>query len=258
MDLSNLTPARNKQKTLLNSTVTVQIYKSWRFCEFLSHFSLHAKCHSLCLLTGIIRSRWYTCLCIITHWKLKKCTYLIMKVFFYHTDSPPHLHYWILLLKESVVVTFYNRTKSVNRICWSDKEFLNVEGGFRPACAYLKLQFEGPVSMPYGGQTVSSFGCFNPENRTCRYVLDGRQGVPHCLSAFGSEETINRWISIIRILLSEVLNDYSHSVYNPVNTTHVTNINSYMFRHRGAIVRECYNKDVHANLPIYWQVCLYM
>lgn len=113
-------------------------------------------------------------------------------MFLYLTDSAPLFHYWILLLKESAVVSFLNRTKSVNRICWSDKEFLHVEGDFRRACSYLKLQFEEPVSIPYGGQTVLSLGCFNTGNRTCRYLLDGRQGVSQGLSEFGSEETINR------------------------------------------------------------------
>jgi hypothetical protein len=146
----------------------------------------------------------------------------------------------ILLLKESVVVS---RTKSFNKIRCSDEEFLNVECGYRPTCKHLHLQFEGSVSTPYGGQTVLPFGCFNPGNRTCMYLLDCRQGVPQCLSEFGSEENKNRWISeiVIRILINKMLNYYSHWVYNPqmlFAVQHTTYINSYMFRHRGAIFRE--------------------
>jgi len=91
---------------------------------------------------------------------------------------------------------------------------------------HLHLQFEGSVSTPYGGQTVLPFGCFNPGNRTCLYLLDCRQGVPQCLSEFGSEETKNKWISeiVTRILVNQMLNYYSRWVYNPTNalrgTTH--------------------------------------
>ena len=75
------------------------------------------------------------------------------------------------------------------------------------------------MSTPYGGQTVLPFGCFNPGNRTCLYLLDCRQGVPQCLSEFGSEETKNRWISeiVIRIILNKMLNYCSRWVYNPTN-----------------------------------------
>ena len=167
----------------------------------------------------------------------------------------------VLLLKESVAVS---HKKSLNKIRCSDEEFLNVEGGYRPTCKHLHLQFEGSVSTPYGGQTVLPFGCFNPGNRTCLYLLDCRQGVPQCLSEFGSEENKNRWISeiVIRILLNKMLNYYSHWVYNLTNALRGTTHDIHQLLHISAL--RCHLQGVITTkmyMPtcqyVYWQVDMY-